>query len=92
MLAKAALDKLSKLQFVADGNDDDKDAAASSRMQQEELISKLRDEIDILSSSKQQLEDAISRSVSQGMLMHLKTSTATAASHGGIPMEAENAE
>ena len=95
MLAKAALDKLCKLQFVADGDDDDKDKAAISRVQQEELISKLRDEIDILSSSKQQLEEAISRSVSQGMLMHLKTSTNSSAAAGGgvVPMvEAENTE
>ena len=98
MLAKAALDKLCKLQIIADGEDDDKDAAAVSRTQQGELISKLRTEIDLLSSRKQQLEDAISRSVSQAMLMQLKASTnelfialPAGPGHGGVPMiETEN--
>jgi len=100
MLAKAALDKLCKLQIIADAfDDDDKDEAAV--IQQEELISKLRDEIDILSSSKQQLEDAISRVISQGMLMHLKTPPQTTnndfltagVNHGGVAtVEAENGE
>ena len=98
MLAKAALDKLCRLQIVAgDGDDDDKDAAAVSRIQQGELINKLRTEIDVLSPARQQMEDAISRSVSHGMLMQLKASTndlliALPGHAGGLPMveEAEN--